>query len=67
MTGMQAPFEPPEWDWEDTSGGFGGNDQGKKAGTIKPLLIQAIQEVVDELETVVENVAKGAGSHIHST
>ncbi|EJU05665.1 nagb/rpia/CoA transferase-like protein [Dacryopinax primogenitus] len=33
--------------------------------TVKPLLIQAIQEVIDELETVYENVAKTARDHIY--
>ncbi|CED85335.1 Translation initiation factor 2B, beta subunit (eIF-2Bbeta/GCD7) [Phaffia rhodozyma] len=65
-TGTPITLEPPEWDWEDATGG-NGFGSGKKAGSIKPLLIQAIQEVLDELETVVENVAKGAGAHIHST
>ncbi|KDQ07063.1 hypothetical protein BOTBODRAFT_167409 [Botryobasidium botryosum FD-172 SS1] len=34
--------------------------------TLKPVLIQAIQEVIDELETVYENVAKNARDHIHT-
>lgn len=38
----------------------------KKANTIKPALIQAIQEVLDDLETVFENVSKNARDHIHS-
>ena len=37
-----------------------------KAQSIKPALIDAIQEVVDELETVYENVAKNSRDHIHS-
>lgn len=40
---------------------------GKKASSLKPILIGAIQEVIEEVETVLENVAKGAGMHIHST
>ena len=39
---------------------------GRKAQSIKPALIDAIQEVVDELETVYENVAKNSRDHIHS-
>jgi translation initiation factor eIF-2B subunit beta len=38
----------------------------RKAQSIKPVLIDAIQEVVDELETVYENVAKNSRDHIHS-
>jgi translation initiation factor eIF-2B subunit beta len=37
----------------------------RRGATIKPVLIQAIQEVLDELETVYENVAKNARDHIH--
>lgn len=33
---------------------------------LKPLLIQAIQELIDELESVDTNVAKDAKDHIHS-
>ncbi|PWN37447.1 nagb/rpia/CoA transferase-like protein [Meira miltonrushii] len=33
---------------------------------LKPLLIQAIQELIDELETVNSNIAKDARDHIHS-
>ncbi|KZO95284.1 eukaryotic translation initiation factor 2B beta subunit [Calocera viscosa TUFC12733] len=43
-----------------------GNQRKKPlAITVKPLLIQAIQEVIDELETVYENVAKTARDHIY--
>jgi translation initiation factor eIF-2B subunit beta len=38
----------------------------KKAVTVKPALIAAVQEVIDELETVYDNVAKNARDHIHS-
>ncbi|KZT59016.1 nagb/rpia/CoA transferase-like protein [Calocera cornea HHB12733] len=46
---------------------FQGWDGEKKplAITVKPLLIQAIQEVIDELETVYENVSKTARDHIY--
>jgi len=33
---------------------------------LKPVLIQAIQELIDELETVRENIAKDARDHVHS-
>jgi translation initiation factor eIF-2B subunit beta len=60
-----ASYDLPEWQWDDSASSSNAN--GKKAASIKPLLIQAIQEVIEEVETVVENVAKNAGSHIHST
>ncbi|KAG9012096.1 GCD complex subunit gcd7 [Tulasnella sp. JGI-2019a] len=37
-----------------------------KAVSVKPALIGAIEEVIDDLETVYENVAKNARDHIHS-
>jgi len=37
-----------------------------KAVSTKPALIAAVQEVIDELETVYDNVAKNARDHIHS-
>lgn len=41
-------------------------DASKKAFAMKPALIDAIQEVINELETVYENVAKNAREYIHS-
>ncbi|GMK56545.1 hypothetical protein CspeluHIS016_0303850 [Cutaneotrichosporon spelunceum] len=38
----------------------------KQAGKLKPILIQAIDEVIGELETTHEDVARGAKEHIHS-
>lgn len=42
----------------------------KKAGAgayfLKPLLIQAIQDLIDELETVDDNISKVSRDHIHS-
>lgn len=40
---------------------------GKKVSTIKPVLLDAIREVVDEIETTHESCAKGARDHIHSS
>ncbi len=40
--------------------------QNNIAHQIKPLLIQAIQELLDELETVNSNIARDARDHIHS-
>jgi translation initiation factor eIF-2B subunit beta len=42
------------------------DDASKKAFAMKPALIDAIQEVINELETVYENVAKNAREYIHS-
>nr|XP_018260123.1 translation initiation factor eIF-2B subunit beta [Kwoniella dejecticola CBS 10117]OBR82281.1 translation initiation factor eIF-2B subunit beta [Kwoniella dejecticola CBS 10117] len=39
----------------------------KHSAKLKPVLIQAIDEVVGELETTHEDVAKGAREHIHSS
>jgi translation initiation factor eIF-2B subunit beta len=39
----------------------------KQSGKLKPVLIQAIDEVVGELETTHDDVAKGAREHIHSS
>jgi translation initiation factor eIF-2B subunit beta len=44
-----------------------GEDFARQAGRLKPILIQAIEEVVGELETTHEDVAKGAREHIHSS
>lgn len=61
-TGSVPVLEPAEYTWDATS-----PSAGDKVQSLKPLLIQAIQEVIDELETVVENVAKGGSSHVHSS
>ncbi len=39
----------------------------KQSSKLKPVFIQAIDEVVGELETTHEDVAKGAKEHVHST
>lgn len=39
----------------------------KQSGRLKPVLVQAIDEVVNELETTHEDVAKGAKEHVHSS
>jgi translation initiation factor eIF-2B subunit beta len=41
-------------------------DQDSFAKTLKPVLMEAIQDVLDELETVYDNIAKNAKDHIHS-
>lgn len=40
--------------------------KGVGAYFLKPLLIQAIQDLIDELETVDDNIAKVSRDHIHS-
>ncbi|KAF9514451.1 hypothetical protein BS47DRAFT_1316788 [Hydnum rufescens UP504] len=42
------------------------DESNRKVSSIKPALIDAIQEVIDELETVYESVARNARDHIHS-
>jgi translation initiation factor eIF-2B subunit beta len=41
-------------------------DPDSFAKTLKPVLMEAIQDVLDELETVYDNIAKNAKDHIHS-
>ncbi|PWZ01050.1 nagb/rpia/CoA transferase-like protein [Testicularia cyperi] len=60
-------------DDDDDDDGFGEEDSdklNKKKGAgayfLKPLLIQAIQDLIDELETVDDNIAKVSRDHIHS-
>lgn len=36
------------------------------AQSLKPVLLGAIRDVLDELETVYDNVSKSAKDHIHS-
>lgn len=42
------------------------DDPDSFAKAIKPVLMEAIQDVLDELETVYDNVSKNAKDHIHS-
>ncbi|KAG9123776.1 GCD complex subunit gcd7 [Ceratobasidium sp. 392] len=44
----------------------GSDDVNRRSLATKPALISAIQEIVDELETVFEGVAKNAKNHIHA-
>ena len=41
-------------------------DPDSFARGIKPVLMEAIQDVLDELETVYDNISKNAKDHIHS-
>lgn len=42
------------------------DDPDSFARGIKPVLMEAIQDVLDELETVYDNISKNAKDHIHS-
>ncbi|KAI0797565.1 eukaryotic translation initiation factor 2B beta subunit [Abortiporus biennis] len=42
------------------------DDPDSFARVLKPVLMEAIQDVLDELETVYDNVSKNAKDHIHS-
>ena len=42
------------------------NEGDSSAQGLKPVLMEAIQDVLDELETVYDNVSKNAKDHIHS-
>jgi translation initiation factor eIF-2B subunit beta len=42
------------------------DDPDSFARTFKPVVMEAIQDILDELETVHDNVAKSAKDHIHS-
>lgn len=42
------------------------DDPDSFARSLKPVLMEALQDVLDELETVYDNVSKNAKDHIHS-
>ncbi|KAJ7219509.1 eukaryotic translation initiation factor 2B beta subunit [Mycena pura] len=42
------------------------DDPDSFARSLKPVLMEAIQDVLDDLETVYDNISKNAQSHIHS-
>lgn len=42
------------------------DDPDSFARGLKPVIMEAIQDVLDELETVYDNVSKNARDHIHS-
>jgi hypothetical protein len=42
------------------------DDPDSFARGLKPVLMEAIQDVLDELETVYDNVSKNARDHLHS-
>ena len=49
-----------------TNSSYGSDDDTNKIEGMKPVIMEAIQDVLDELETVYENVAKNAKDHIHA-
>jgi len=42
------------------------DDPDSFAKGLKPVLMEALQDVLDELETVYDNVSKNAKDHVHS-
>ena len=42
------------------------DDPDSFARSLKPVLMEAIQDVFDELETVYDSISKSAKDHIHS-
>ena len=42
------------------------NDPDSFARNLKPVFMEAIQDVFDELETVYDSISKSAKDHIHS-
>jgi len=42
------------------------DDPDSFARTFKPVVMEAIQDILDELETVYDNIGKSARDHIHS-
>jgi translation initiation factor eIF-2B subunit beta len=42
------------------------DDPDSFARTLKPVVMEAIQEILDDLDTVYDNIAKSAKDHIHS-
>jgi len=52
---------------DDADDDAGGDDEDEDGALgIKPLLIQAIQEYIDEIDSVPSSIAKDARDHIHS-
>lgn len=51
---------------QSAGGGVEASDSDTFAQGLKPVLMEAIQDVLDELETVYDNISKAAKDHIHS-
>lgn len=59
-----GPLDADEWEAQQARENA---EFARQAGKLKPVLIQAIDEVINELETTHEDVARGAKEHIHSS
>ncbi|KAJ6502301.1 eukaryotic translation initiation factor 2B subunit 2 [Mycena sanguinolenta] len=57
---------PPKTESKGTVKENDPDDPDSFARSLKPVLMEAIQDVLDELETVYDNVSKNAQNHIHS-
>lgn len=55
---LATPGGAPRWDTEEFA---------RQSAKLRPILLQAIEEVIGELETTHEDVARGAKEHIHSS
>ena len=60
------PIQSPAEQLSDSSSDGEDTPKGGDAYQLKPLLIQAIQDLIDELESVDSSIAKEAKDHIHS-
>ncbi|KAH8813508.1 eukaryotic translation initiation factor 2B beta subunit [Flagelloscypha sp. PMI_526] len=72
--GPSVPSSKPEFpdvseseaETVDTADEDGEEDPDKLAKKMKPVIFEAIQDVLYELETVYDNVSKNAKEHVHS-
>ncbi|KAF9227813.1 nagb/rpia/CoA transferase-like protein [Gyrodon lividus] len=62
----QATPQKASQEARDTLKENNADDLDAFARTLKPVLMEAIQDVFDELETVYDNISKNAKDHIHS-
>jgi translation initiation factor eIF-2B subunit beta len=61
--GFFGSVRPGEWEAKEREK----EEFMKTSSRLKPVLVQAIDEVVNELETTHEDVARGAREHVHSS
>lgn len=66
LSQVSSPPPPSQSTDSTSSDEEAGPEVAAHAYQLKPLLIQAIQELIDEVESVDTNVAKEARDHIHS-
>ena len=62
----QAAMHPKSSENKSTLKESDPDDPDSFARGLKPVLMEAIQDVLDELETVYDNISKNAKDHIHS-